>query len=58
MRLVDRRNRTVHTGRHFADWNPLRREMLISTRFGDTPQLHLVKSPGGARQQLTFLLMA
>jgi dipeptidyl aminopeptidase/acylaminoacyl peptidase len=38
----------------FADWNPLRREMLISTRFGDTPQLHLVKSAGGARQQLTF----
>ena len=28
--------------------------MLIATRFGDTPQLHLVKMPGGARQQLTF----
>jgi dipeptidyl aminopeptidase/acylaminoacyl peptidase len=27
---------------------------LIATRFGDTPQLHLVKTPGGARQQLTF----
>jgi len=38
----------------FADWNPARREILISTRFGDTPQLHLVKSPGGARRQLTF----
>jgi dipeptidyl aminopeptidase/acylaminoacyl peptidase len=36
------------------DWNPLRREMLISTRFGDAPQLHLVKAPGAARQQLTF----
>jgi dipeptidyl aminopeptidase/acylaminoacyl peptidase len=36
------------------DWNPERREMLISTRFGDTAQLHLVKMPGGARQQLTF----
>lgn len=23
-----------------ADWHPERREMLISTRFGDTPQLH------------------
>jgi dipeptidyl aminopeptidase/acylaminoacyl peptidase len=38
----------------FADWSPLRREMLIATRFGDTPQLHLVEAPGGARRQLTF----
>ncbi len=37
-----------------ADWNPAKREMLIATRFGDTPQLHLVSAPGGARQQLTF----
>src|SRR6266852_4810600 len=37
-----------------ADWHPLRREMLIATRFADTAQLHLVKMPGGERQQLTF----
>src|SRR5215467_13329105 len=37
-----------------ADWNPAKREMLIATRFGDTPQLHLVLAPGGARRQLTF----
>jgi dipeptidyl aminopeptidase/acylaminoacyl peptidase len=37
-----------------ADWHPSRREMLISTRFADTPQLHLVAQPGGARWQLTF----
>jgi dipeptidyl aminopeptidase/acylaminoacyl peptidase len=37
-----------------ADWSPVAREMLIATRFGDVPQLHLVKTPGGARQQLTF----
>lgn len=37
-----------------ASWHPTRREMLISTRFGDTPQVHLVKMPGGARTQLTF----
>jgi dipeptidyl aminopeptidase/acylaminoacyl peptidase len=36
------------------DWNPVNREMLVSTRFGDTPQLHLVRAPGAARQQLTF----
>ncbi len=37
-----------------ADWHPTKREMLIATRFAETPQLHLVKMPGGARQQLTF----
>src|SRR3984893_18069034 len=37
-----------------TDWNPAGREMLIATRFGDTQQLHLVKAPGGERQQLTF----
>lgn len=35
-------------------WHPQRREMLISTRFADTAQLHLVKAPGGDRRQLTF----
>jgi dipeptidyl aminopeptidase/acylaminoacyl peptidase len=37
-----------------SDWHPARREMLIRTRFADTPQVHLVKMPGGERQQLTF----
>jgi len=37
-----------------ADWNPQRREMIIGTRFANTYQAHLVKIPGGARQQLTF----
>ena len=35
-------------------WHPVKRELLISTRFADTAQLHLVKLPGGARRQLTF----
>ena len=39
---------------NLADWHPTKREMLIATRFGDTPQLHVVNTPGGARQQLTF----
>lgn len=38
----------------FNNWHPQRREMLISTRFADSTQLHLVKAPGGARRQLTF----
>jgi dipeptidyl aminopeptidase/acylaminoacyl peptidase len=37
-----------------SSWHPTRREMLISTRFADTPQVHLVKSPLGTRKQMTF----
>lgn len=37
-----------------ASWHPVKREMLISTRFADTPQIHCVQSPGAARTQLTF----
>lgn len=39
----------------FQSWHPKRREMLITTRFAETAQLHLVRQPGGARKQLTFL---
>src|SRR5688572_26024832 len=39
----------------FNSWHPVKREMLITTRFADSPQLHLVTMPGGARKQLTFL---
>ena len=28
--------------------------MLITTRFADTAQVHLVRMPGGARRQMTF----
>lgn len=41
-------------GAVLTDWHPARHEMLIATRFAETPQLHLVAIPGGARQQLTF----
>lgn len=37
-----------------SSWHPKQREMLISTRFGDTRQVHLVKFPLATRQQLTF----
>jgi dipeptidyl aminopeptidase/acylaminoacyl peptidase len=36
------------------DWHPTKTEMLITTRFGDVPQVHRVAAPGGARTQLTF----
>ena len=35
-------------------WHPVRREILIATFFGDTPQIHRVKFPKGDRTQLTF----
>src|SRR5215210_2671188 len=37
-----------------TSWHPSKKEMLIVTRFGNTPQIHLVKMAGGARKQLTF----
>jgi dipeptidyl aminopeptidase/acylaminoacyl peptidase len=45
---------TVSRPALLADWHPGRREMLISTRFGNTAQIHQVKNPGAARTQLTF----
>jgi dipeptidyl aminopeptidase/acylaminoacyl peptidase len=38
----------------FNDWHPLKRQLLISTRFADTMQLHQVAMPLGFRRQLTF----
>jgi dipeptidyl aminopeptidase/acylaminoacyl peptidase len=48
------RRYTESRGAGLAAWHPLRREMLISTRFANTNQLHLVQAPMGARTQLTF----
>ena len=36
------------------DWHPSKKEMIISTRFANVPQLHAVAMAGGARKQLTF----
>ncbi|CAN5184626.1 S9 family peptidase [soil metagenome] len=54
-KLVDEVGRyTEARSASFQDWHPTKPEMLITTRFGDTNQLHLVTQPGGARAQLTF----
>jgi dipeptidyl aminopeptidase/acylaminoacyl peptidase len=34
-------------------WSP-KGQLLITTRFADVPQLHVVEAAGGARRQLTF----
>src|ERR1041385_6772809 len=55
MALADELNRyTEFRAAAFSSWHPIRREMLILTRFADTPQVHQVKFPGSARTQLTF----
>ena len=41
-------------GAAINSWHPEKREILITTRFADTPQVHHVGFPGGARRQLTF----
>jgi dipeptidyl aminopeptidase/acylaminoacyl peptidase len=38
----------------FVSWHPVRKEMLITTRFGNTNQLHQVLQPGGDRRQISF----
>ena len=53
--LADQADRyTNFRSAFFASWHPTKREMLVSTRFADTFQIHQVKMPGGARTQLTF----
>jgi dipeptidyl aminopeptidase/acylaminoacyl peptidase len=50
----DVRNYTEFRGANFVNWHPVQKEMLISTRFANSNQLHYVKFPGGDRQQITF----
>jgi dipeptidyl aminopeptidase/acylaminoacyl peptidase len=38
----------------FSGWHPSGRGILVSTRFGETSQVHWVGQPGGSRQQITF----
>ncbi|MEM9004912.1 MAG: S9 family peptidase [Cyanobacteria bacterium P01_F01_bin.86] len=53
--LVDQVDRyTQYRTASISSWHPTRREMLVSTRFGDTSQVHRVSQPLGARYQLTF----
>lgn len=37
-----------------SSWSPSGEAMLMSTRFGETSQIHLISMPGGARKQITF----
>lgn len=48
------KNYTEARGASMVAWHPLKKEMLISTRFANSNQLHYVKMPGGDRKQITF----
>ncbi|MBN1447895.1 MAG: S9 family peptidase, partial [Bacteroidetes bacterium] len=53
--VVERTNQYLNVrGAGFTGWLPDGSGMYISTRFGNTNQIHLVKGPGMARRQLTF----
>src|SRR5438270_14044006 len=38
---------------HLYDWNPVRREILITTRFADTNDMHSNPTPVGTHSHLT-----
>jgi hypothetical protein len=38
----------------FRGWNAANHSMIVSTRFGNTSQIHEVKAPNAARTQLSF----
>jgi len=48
------KNYTESRSASFASWHPTKKEMLISTRFANSNQLHYVAMPGGDRKQITF----
>jgi dipeptidyl aminopeptidase/acylaminoacyl peptidase len=52
--ITDVKNYTEARSASIVDWHPLKKEMLILTRFANSTQLHYVKMPGGDRQQITF----
>ncbi len=52
--INDLKNYTESRFANFVAWHPVRKEMLILTRFANSNQVHYVKMPGGDRQQITF----
>jgi dipeptidyl aminopeptidase/acylaminoacyl peptidase len=40
----------------FSGWDSEGKGIFVSTRFGETSQIHYVSKPGGARKQLTFFM--
>jgi dipeptidyl aminopeptidase/acylaminoacyl peptidase len=54
-RIIDRMYQYQSTrSAAIQDWTANGEGMIITTRFGETTQLHLIEKPGGARKQITF----
>ncbi|MCK4236335.1 MAG: S9 family peptidase, partial [Candidatus Krumholzibacteria bacterium] len=54
-RIVDRMMQYQNTrSASLQGWEPAGKGIFISTRFGETSQIHYIEEPGGARKQLTF----
>ena len=51
---IDVQRYTEARSASLADWHPQQRALLVTTRFANTPQVHRVAMPGGARTQLTY----
>lgn len=53
--IIDRMNQYQNVrAASVNSWHPDGKQMLISTRFSETAQLHMIDHPGGARKQITF----
>ncbi|MBN1182115.1 MAG: prolyl oligopeptidase family serine peptidase [Bacteroidales bacterium] len=53
--LRERLNQYQNTrGASSSSWSPNGNAMLMNTRFAETSQIHIITTPGGAREQLTF----
>ena len=54
-RIVEKMNQYQNTrSAGLSGWLPNGEGILISTRFGETAQIHYVQTSGGARRQITF----
>lgn len=54
-RIVDRMYQYQNTRSvYIQDWDPRGNGIYITTRFGETYQVHVVEKPGGMRRQITF----
>jgi dipeptidyl aminopeptidase/acylaminoacyl peptidase len=53
--LKERMNQYQNTrSSGFSGFDPSSNNLMISTRFGETNQVHFIDHPGGARKQITF----
>ncbi len=52
--ISDVKSYTESRGASLVAWHPKNKEMVISTRFANSNQLHYVKREGGDRKQITF----